>query len=462
MLAETDRDKYCVQQIIDFYRRQNTDYADYFQAAWRFKHRAALGRPDATLADVAADAKVSAKYLATVWSMLEEHAGRGRPARQAPGACGRQLPAPGADAAGRGRGGLRADARVRRAASQEGRAAVPEPRPRAAATPARQPLLMWKNVQYATHRMTFDPAQLQVEGEAAAGRSTSTRNPAPTASSAPAARVPVVNAPGDPDLVVPAGRAAALRGRVRAVLPRLPRQVLHGGARPELLRRHEGPRPLPQRRLPQPDGLLPRRPAALRADPRRGAAEGARRAVARFDFIASATDADVHRSSAGRASRGRAAVTRDAEADAAEPEDRRRRPPRRRITAGSRQPTSPRREGGEPPRRSRRSGDYFGWINRQLRSVEKARVDAEPSTSTRSQHFAAARLPPAADAGRAATTCWRYYTTVREKDGLDHEAAMRESIVSVLMSPDFCYRIDLLEDRRRASHRCRITSWPAG
>ena len=24
---------------------------------------------------------------------------------------------------------------------------------------------MWKNVQYATHRMTFDPAQLQVEGE---------------------------------------------------------------------------------------------------------------------------------------------------------------------------------------------------------------------------------------------------------------------------------------------------------
>ena len=25
--------------------------------------------------------------------------------------------------------------------------------------------MIWKNVQYATHRMTFDPAQLQVEGE---------------------------------------------------------------------------------------------------------------------------------------------------------------------------------------------------------------------------------------------------------------------------------------------------------
>ena len=28
-----------------------------------------------------------------------------------------------------------------------------------------QPLLMWKNRQYATHRMTFDRKALQVEGE---------------------------------------------------------------------------------------------------------------------------------------------------------------------------------------------------------------------------------------------------------------------------------------------------------
>ena len=30
MLVETDRDKYCVEQIIDFYHRHNIDYADYF------------------------------------------------------------------------------------------------------------------------------------------------------------------------------------------------------------------------------------------------------------------------------------------------------------------------------------------------------------------------------------------------------------------------------------------------
>ena len=48
------------------------DYADYFLAAWRFQHRAALGQPDATLADVAAEAGLSPKYLATVWSALTE------------------------------------------------------------------------------------------------------------------------------------------------------------------------------------------------------------------------------------------------------------------------------------------------------------------------------------------------------------------------------------------------------
>src|SRR4029077_15476207 len=72
MLADTDRDKYCVRRIIDFYQRQRTDYADYFLAAWRLRHRAALGGPKATLADVAAEADVSAKYLGTIWLTLTE------------------------------------------------------------------------------------------------------------------------------------------------------------------------------------------------------------------------------------------------------------------------------------------------------------------------------------------------------------------------------------------------------
>src|SRR2546428_2477644 len=71
MLVETDRDRYCIQQIVDFYSRQDTDYADYFRAAWLYKHRAVFGRPKATLGDIAAQAKVSAKYLTTIWQVLE-------------------------------------------------------------------------------------------------------------------------------------------------------------------------------------------------------------------------------------------------------------------------------------------------------------------------------------------------------------------------------------------------------
>jgi hypothetical protein len=71
MLVETDRDKFAVHQIIDFYHQQNIDYANYFQTAWRFRHRAALGQPSATLAGLARQYRVSAKYLETVWSVLE-------------------------------------------------------------------------------------------------------------------------------------------------------------------------------------------------------------------------------------------------------------------------------------------------------------------------------------------------------------------------------------------------------
>ena len=37
VLAETDRDKFCILRIVDFYKQQPTDYADYFQAAWRYR-----------------------------------------------------------------------------------------------------------------------------------------------------------------------------------------------------------------------------------------------------------------------------------------------------------------------------------------------------------------------------------------------------------------------------------------
>ena len=68
----SDQDKFCVHRIVDFYKRQRTDYADYFQAAWRFRHRAALKHPEASLEGIARAEGVSAKYLQTVWTILTD------------------------------------------------------------------------------------------------------------------------------------------------------------------------------------------------------------------------------------------------------------------------------------------------------------------------------------------------------------------------------------------------------
>ena len=88
MLAETDRDKFCVQQIIDFYHQQDTDYADYFEAAWRFKNRAALGKPNATLADLADAEEGQREISGDDLDRAGEYEGGGRAVGEAAGDCG--------------------------------------------------------------------------------------------------------------------------------------------------------------------------------------------------------------------------------------------------------------------------------------------------------------------------------------------------------------------------------------
>ncbi len=70
VVTDTDRDKYCVKRIVAFYQRQPTDLADYFFAAWVYQHRKELQQPGATLDDVAHEHDVSPKYLATIWGAL--------------------------------------------------------------------------------------------------------------------------------------------------------------------------------------------------------------------------------------------------------------------------------------------------------------------------------------------------------------------------------------------------------
>jgi len=170
MLVETDREKFCIQQIVDFYDRQPTDFGDYFHAAWVYKHRAVLGKPRAALSEIAAQNKVSARYLTTIWQALEQTKEDVGPLAKLQ-AMWRALPAPGkADASA-----AAIQIELARDGTTEMRDFVLRMRKDTSlkfASPivkglsvASQPLMMWKNRQYATHRRDFERAALRVDGE---------------------------------------------------------------------------------------------------------------------------------------------------------------------------------------------------------------------------------------------------------------------------------------------------------
>lgn len=69
VITDTDRDKYCVNRIIDFYQQHRTDYADYF----RVLRRASLAgdaNDEAKRATLATDAGLSIRYTETLWQLF--------------------------------------------------------------------------------------------------------------------------------------------------------------------------------------------------------------------------------------------------------------------------------------------------------------------------------------------------------------------------------------------------------
>ena len=72
VITDTDRDKFCVNRIMEFYRRQKTDYADHFTVLWNFKNRVALGHADVTLSELAERLGLSSRYCDTLWELLDE------------------------------------------------------------------------------------------------------------------------------------------------------------------------------------------------------------------------------------------------------------------------------------------------------------------------------------------------------------------------------------------------------
>jgi hypothetical protein len=94
--------------------------------------------------------------------------------------------------------------------------------------------------------------------------------------------------------------------------------------------------------------------------------------------------------------------------------------------------------------------DHFENINARIRWVEQARLAAQPGHLASLVDFAErAYRRPLSQAERKDLIA--FYRTLRDNDGLSHEDALRDAITSVLVSPHYCYRLEL-EDAGETSH----------
>jgi hypothetical protein len=85
---------------------------------------------------------------------------------------------------------------------------------------------------------------------------------------------------------------------------------------------------------------------------------------------------------------------------------------------------------------------YFNEINEQIRWVEAARLKAEPS-HVQAVLELADRAWRRALSEKEKSGLVDYYQELRQGDDLSHEEAIQDLVVSVLMSPHFCFRVDM-------------------
>ena len=484
VLSETDRDQFAIRRIVDFYESQPTDNADYFEAAWRYKYRAALGNPAATLMSTATASKVSLKYLPLIWGILGESVTPGQPRKVEVGpiaklqAMWKSLPNPaagkvderdvrkkcvemrdfvlkirhhtamqftapvvgppvtaappaaqetqaqGAQVDGGGRGGRGG-----------GRGGFRGPRGLPAAS---QPLLTWKYTQFNTHRRNSDPGALRLDTE-----------PPQTAPEVPRyaglhqeaavrwAAVMKTAQLSDPDLVIPSAKRAEYEesfARFANVFPDAFYIKERGKFFPDdssdsgrllsagyhsVMGNWRDDTPLQELILDE-----------------KGKKE-LDRLWTEFDFYANHTArtfVQFYFNQSGEVQGGGA-------------ESGRPRPVGKEVTdasviAGIRDQYTAFAKASGNAVAAAWMPVHFDNINTTLRSLEKMRIEAEPAQLEALVSFAArAYRRPLAKAERDGLLA--HYRQLRQKGGLSHEDAMRDALASILIAPEFFFRIDL-------------------
>ena len=439
MLAESDREKYAIQRILAFYNKQPTDYADYFQAAWRYRYRATLGKPALTLSAIATEAKISPGYLPIVWQLLQEKDSVGPVLKLQ--TMWRNLPAPNVN-----------QPEVLRAKCVEMRDFVTKIRTHTAKQfsapkvsglpPGSQPLLNWKLREYSLHRRESEPSFLRNDTDTPPTIPEIPKYPGLHQEAAPHwAAVTAKERAGDQDLVVP----AAERHRYEAAFARL------ASVFPDTFYITERGRYFPDNTQDKGRFLSAGYHSVVgffRDDAplmELVLDEKGRRELDRLwrelDYAANTTNRTwtqyFFNQSGEVLGKG---------AEAASP-----RPPDHEITDTvviarmrdaylAKAAANPGNDAIAPTA----IRDHFDRVNSTLRALEKERKDAEPKHLEALVRFAArAYRRPLTKAEKDDLIA--EYNRLRTKNELSHEDAIRTSIVAILMSPDFMYRVDLLE-----------------
>ena len=387
VVADTDRDQYCVARIVDFYRRHAVDYADYFFAAWRYAHRDALGKPAASLGDIAAEAMLSSRYAGTIWPILTEASCDTGPLADLQ-ALWRKLPDDANDVEGARRGCRRMSDFV--VESRKAFATAVEKLRVKGISEGSQPLVLWRNRQLAARRMRCDG------GDEAMARFCRVFPDAFYI----AERPPYFDANGGTKGRFLTAGFHLMQGYFRDDGP-LYELVLGDEERNELdslWRELSFIAEVPARQYK--DFIF-----FERAEPPRFALGS------EFDF---ARSEDKDATSPAKIERLRAAYLAKAH------------------DLGARDEAIGAIE------------QYFTTIAADIRWVEQARLAAEPRQLAALEHFAerAYRRPLSQE---QRNDLLAFYHAQRQRDELDHQSAMRDCVASVLLSPYFCYRFDLPE-----------------
>ncbi|MEO8100309.1 MAG: DUF1592 domain-containing protein [Acidobacteriota bacterium] len=443
MLAETDRDRYTIQRILDFYARQPTDYAAYFAAAWRYKNRAALGKRGASLADIAASSKVSAKYLETVWKILEEPS---EPAKYEVGpvatlqAMWRDLPSAAENQPEQLLAGTlemrEFVKRIRLHTSMQ--FAVPQVKGLPAGS---QPLLNFKLRKFNTHRREFDPKDLIDDDQPEPPVPGAPRYPGLHADAAPRwAALMARERAGDKDLIVPAAERPRYEGsfaRLASVFPDVFYVSERGRYFPDdsddkgrfLGAGYHNVMGFWRDDLPLMELILDEK-GQKELD----------RLWDEFDFIADHTGrtwAQFYFNQAG------AVDTGDPEEGRLRPADKAIDDPAVIFALRDDYRAKALADPGNDPLAVEAIEEHFKSIDATLRRIPKMRMDAEPSHLVALLRFAArAYRRPLTQVER--DDLLAYYRSLRDNGGLSHEDTIRDLVVGVLISQKFCYRLDLV------------------